>query len=134
MLTRQAPGRQGPQRGAVDISEATNSRTQSTQGTQVPHNDFMADDEIERLLREVAGTTAGKPARQDQPKEVDRGSTGGTGGRLAFAGISAAAMGVLGWGVGLILPFVGAGSAGVGAACGAFVTALVAGPPRWFSS
>ena len=94
----------------------------------------MADDEIERLLREVAGTTGGQPARQDQPKEVDRRSTGGTGGRLAFAGIAAAAMGVLGWGVGLILPFLGAGSAGVGAACGAFVTALVAGPPRWFSS
>ena len=100
----------------------------------------MADDEIERLLREVAGTTGSQPAagagKQPAQAKPDRGlSTAGSfGGRVAFAGASAIALGVIGWGTGLVLPFVGAGSAGFGAAIGAFVTALVAGPPRWFSS
>ena len=98
----------------------------------------MADDEIERLLREVAGTTGGQPAAGKQPAEAKPTSglttTGKMGGRVAFAGASAIALGVIGWGTGLVLPFVGAGSAGFGAAVGAFVTALVAGPPRWFSS
>ncbi|MFM8896687.1 MAG: hypothetical protein ACKOE2_15330 [Actinomycetales bacterium] len=103
----------------------------------------MADDEIERLLREVAASTGGgsaSPGRtnQSQPghdpgNELARSRGSAAGGRLAFAGIAAAAMGVIGWAAGLILPLVGAESAGVGAACGAFVTALIAGPPRWFT-
>lgn len=102
----------------------------------------MADDEIERLLREVAATngpgasaaeaSGTAPSRQAAAPVVRNG--GSTGGRLAFAGVAAGSMGVAGWAVGLLLPFVGAGSAGIGAALGAFVTAIVAGPPRWFSS
>lgn len=104
------------------------------------HNVDMAEDEIERLLREVAGTTGGQPAdsagKQPAPAKRERGlsPTASLGGRVAFAGASAIALGVIGWGTGLVLPFVGAGSAGFGAAIGAFVTALVVGPPRWFSS
>ncbi len=98
----------------------------------------MADDEIERLLREVAGTTgngnASSAGTGTSGSEVAKASDRSVGGRLAFAGISAAAMGIRCWGAGLLLPFVGAVSAGFWAACGAFVTALVAGPPRWFSS
>jgi hypothetical protein len=48
--------------------------------------------------------------------------------------VAAVSLGIGGWLVGLILPFLGAVSMGVGAAGAAFVTALVAGPPRWFSS
>lgn len=102
------------------------------------HNGRMADDEIERLLREIAGTTGGQAPGEaaGQPAKAERGlaPVGGVGGRVAFAGVSAVALGVVGWGAGLMLPFVGAGSAGFGAALGAFLTALVAGPPRWFSS
>lgn len=55
-------------------------------------------------------------------------------GRIAFAVVAAVGVGVTGWVVGLLLPFLGGVSMGFGAALGAFVTALVAGPPRWFSS
>lgn len=100
----------------------------------------MADDEIERLLREVAATndpaarTGKAPAQPGTDARPAVRAGGRTGGRLAFAGVAAVAMGVAGWGIGLLLPFVGAGSAGIGAAIGAFVTGIVAGPPRWFDS
>ena len=104
----------------------------------VGHNGLMADDDIERLLREVAGTTGqpgstgsgevAKPADRS-PAKADKG-----GGRLAFAGISAAGFGAAAWFVGLMLPFTSAVSAGIGGAVAAFLTAMVAGPPRWFSS
>lgn len=107
----------------------------------------MADDDIDRLLREVAAST-GTPSSTPQPVASSVAETGtpakgtptrqtkagGPGGRLAFAAVSAVALGILGWAVGLVLPFLGAGSSGIGAAIGAFVTAMVAGPPRWFSS
>lgn len=74
-----------------------------------------------------ASRTSAPPARQDPD-----GS--GAGGRIAFGLVAAVALGFGGWLVGLILPFFGAVSMGTGAAGAAFVTALVAGPPRWFSS
>lgn len=99
----------------------------------------MAEDEIEKLLREIAGTTgqtgssseiakdSGKsPARRDEPQTSS--------GRFAFAAIAGASLGVAAWFVGLILPFTSAVSAGIGGAFAAFVVALIAGPPRWFSS
>jgi len=55
-------------------------------------------------------------------------------GRIAFSVVAAVVIGGAGWVAGLILPFLGSVSMGFGAALGAFVTALVAGPPRWFSS
>ena len=97
----------------------------------------MADDDIERLLREVASTTgsgtgSGEPApRQESASPARR--TGTVQGRIGFSLVASAVLGVGGWFVGLILPFVGAGSMGFGAAFGAFVTAMVTGAPRWLS-
>ncbi len=106
----------------------------------------MADDDIERLLREVnamndPGSSAGRspqPARSAQPaKNDDDSSGGGAGGRLAFAVGSGVVVGAVGAAIGavlVVLPFIGPFTTGVGASIGAFITALVAGPPRWFSS
>lgn len=78
-------------------------------------------DDIDRLL---GGGSPRTPARVPGQRS----------GRIAFAVVSAVAIGAAGWLTGLILPFLGSVSMGFGAALGAFVTALVAGPPRWFSS
>lgn len=104
------------------------------------HTAGMADDDIERLLREVnamnspapGGKNVEKSSSRDAAKSDD--SSGGAGGRLAFAIGSGVVLGGAGWFFGLLMPFVGSISSGVGAALGAFATALVAGPPRWFSS
>ncbi len=100
----------------------------------------MADDDIERLLREVnamnSPSSSGKGVEQSKSREVaapDQSSSG-AGGRLAFAIGSGVVLGGAGWFFGLLMPFVGSFSSGVGAALGAFTAALVAGPPRWFSS
>jgi hypothetical protein len=99
----------------------------------------MADDEIERLLREVSATTgssagANVPATQPSstPARVEGTSTGG--GRLAFAGIAAVGMGGAVFVFALLTPFTDNFWTATGAAMGAFFTGLVAGPPRWFSS
>ena len=91
----------------------------------------MADDDIERLLREVAGVTgSGTPAPLPTSASPPARS-GSIRGRLGFAIVTGAVLGVGGWFVGLILPFLGAGSMGFGAAFGAFVTAMITGAPRW---
>jgi hypothetical protein len=95
----------------------------------------MAEDEIERLLREVERTTSGTPQKRDEtPREVEKPEDGKPGGRLAFAGISAVLLGVGGWLFGIFTPWTDALDMGFAAAVAAFLTALVAGPPRWFSS
>lgn len=98
----------------------------------------MAEDEIEKLLREINGTnqpsassavakgSEKSPARRDEPQAG--------GGRFAFAAIAGVTLGMAAWFVGLILPFTSAVSAGIGGAFAAFVAAVIAGPPRWFSS
>lgn len=96
----------------------------------------MADDDIEKLLREVAASTGSTPppaAKTPAKKGGDVEARGESGGRLAFAVGSMVVLGVITWGVGLFLPFVSAVSCGIGGAVAAFVTALIAGPPRWFS-
>ena len=111
----------------------------------VLHTGDMADDtssDIERLLREINATTGGTGGSSAQPPAPRQSkasppattSGGGAGGRLAFAVGSGAVLGVAGWFGGLLMPFIGSFSTGVGAAFGAFVAALIAGPPRWFSS
>jgi hypothetical protein len=101
----------------------------------------MSDD-IERLLAEVNKTTSGGAAKKDatpakkSKADVAQQGSGKPGGRFAFAIISSLLFGgiafVVGW---LFTPFVLTGtSMGVGAAVGSFATALLAGPPRWFSS
>jgi hypothetical protein len=100
------------------------------------HTGCMADDDIERILREVNALNSGAPqtpARSSSQVPVPKKESG-AGGRVAFAVGSGVVLGMAGWVTGLLMPFVGSFSAGVGAALGAFVTALVAGPPRWFSS
>jgi hypothetical protein len=97
-------------------------------------------DDIERLLAEVSKSTqpsptSSAPARKEG-RGVARSADGKPGGRLPFALISAVVFGgiafVVGW---LFTPFVLSGtSMGLGAAIGSFVTGLIAGPPRWFSS
>lgn len=82
-------------------------------------------DDIEKLLAEVSNPS---PQPAPPPARTKRG------GRLAFAGVAAVVLGVTGWVAGLLLPFVGGPTLGSGAALGAFVTAVIAGPPRWFSS
>lgn len=101
----------------------------------------MADDDIQRLLNEVSAATGGSPAKSGSPSsgspavrsgaEVARG---GAGGRIAFAVVAAVGMGVFSWCAGVFLPFVDAFSAGVGGVIAGFATALIAGPPRWFSN
>lgn len=85
-------------------------------------------DDIEKLLAELSPQEPGRaPSPARQPASFRSG-------RLAFAAIAAVTVGAAGWIGGLLLPFLGSVSMGLGAALGAFVTALVGGPPRWFSS
>jgi hypothetical protein len=104
-------------------------------------NEGVADDEIERLIREVEAATSGTPRRPAEPsKEVEKPKADGkdvessSGGRVAFAGISAGVMGVGGWLFGVFTPWTDALDMGIAAAGAAFLTGLIAGPPKWFSS
>ena len=101
----------------------------------------MADDDIERLLREI-DATGSTPARQPSGavtpssahgKEVaDAGS--GAGGRVAFAVGAGAVTGIGAWLFGIFTPWTDALDMGFAAFVAAFLTGLVAGPPKWFSS
>ncbi len=97
----------------------------------------MSDD-IEKLLAQVSQTTQqpGATPAKKSGSDVAKKSGDKPGGRFAFALVTALVFGgiafVVGW---LFTPFVLTGtSMGVGAALGSFATALLAGPPRWFSS
>ena len=97
----------------------------------------MAEDEIERLLREIdatsAGSTAQPPARKAaaEPATTDAGTGGG---RVAFAVLSGGVMGVGAFLFAVFTPWTDAWDMGFAAAGAAFLTGLVAGPPKWFSS
>lgn len=107
----------------------------------------MAEDDIERLLREVAestgsssgsGSSAGSsPGSKDVARQAETSSTASALGlarsRVGFAVVAGAVIGFAGWAVGLVLPFVGAGSMGTGAAFGAFISVLITGAPHWIS-
>ncbi len=101
----------------------------------------MADDDIEKLLAEISGTsgsTGSAPGGQvaksggSSPARRDEGKTGG--GRIAFAAISGVGLGITTFVFGVVTPWTDALDMGAAGAFAAFVTALVAGPPRWFSS
>ena len=97
----------------------------------------MAEDEIERLLREIDATSSPKPAAQPAPsssREVAKADGGSAGGRLAFAVGAAGVTGVGAWLFGVFTPWTDALDMGFAAAVAAFLTGLVAGPPKWFSS
>jgi hypothetical protein len=96
---------------------------------------MASDDEIEKLLREISAQDSQQPApvqrkESGTPAQRDESASGG---RFAYAAIGAAVMGAGGAVAGLILPGISIISTGIGAAVGAFVIALVSGPPRWFS-
>jgi hypothetical protein len=104
----------------------------------VGEDGYMSDD-IERLLSEVSKTTGSTakpgaaPARREQSQLPEQAASAG--GRLAFAVVAAVVLGLAGFVVGIFVPFfLGGFSTAIGAAGGAFLTALAAGPPRWFSS
>ena len=97
----------------------------------------MAEDEIERLLREIDATSSSKPAATPAPKasaEVAKADSRSAGGRLAFAAGAAGVTGVGAWLFGVFTPWTDALDMGFAAAVAAFLTGLVAGPPKWFSS
>lgn len=97
----------------------------------------MAEDEIERLLREIDTTSGAKTPSTPAGKpvaEVARTDDGKPGGRVAFAVGAAAVTGIGAWVFGVFTPWTDALDMGFAAAAAAFVTGLVAGPPRWFSS
>jgi hypothetical protein len=97
----------------------------------------MAEDDIERLLREIDATSGAKPAATPAAKpagDVARTDDGKPGGRVAFAVGAGAVTGVGAWLFGVFTPWTDALDMGFAAAVAAFVTGLVAGPPRWFSS
>jgi len=97
----------------------------------------MAEDEIERLLREIDATSSPRPAAQPAPsssREVATADSGSAGGRLAFAVGAAGVTGVGAWLFGVFTPWTDALDMGFAAAVAAFLTGLVAGPPKWFSS
>ena len=103
----------------------------------------MAEDDIERLLREVAESTGSgsstgpSSGSKDVARQAETSSTASAlrlaRSRVGFAVVVGAVIGFAGWVVGLVLPFLGAGSMGTGAAFGAFITVLVTGAPRWIS-
>ena len=99
----------------------------------------MAEDDIERLLREINATnspspSAQPPATQGEKAPAVRGEDSSGGGRIAFAGIAAVTMGAGTFVFGVLTPFTDAFQMGFGGAIAAFVTGLVAGPPPRFSS
>jgi hypothetical protein len=97
--------------------------------TSAGQNGAMADDDIERLLREINQGTGGQvPAPQPQPQRAS-----GVPSRIVFTGVAAMGSAGFAWFIGLVLPLVSATSAGIGGAIGGGLIALIAGPPRWLS-
>lgn len=98
----------------------------------------MADEDIERLLREVNATTAGQTPASGPVAKRDNDdlatSSGSAGGRLAFGVVAAGVTGVGAFVFGVFTPWTDALDMGFAAAVAAFLTGIVAGPPRWFSS
>ena len=96
---------------------------------------MSSDDEIEKLLREISSQDSAQPTpsqRKDSHPPANQ-SEPTSGGKLTFATVGAAVMGTGGAVSGLFLPGISMFSTGIGAAVGAFVIAMVSGPPRWFS-
>lgn len=109
--------------------------------SRMGENGGMAEDDIEKLLREINATTSGSssPKAADDSavakssREVEQ-SSGGAGGRLAFSVVAAGITGVGAFLFGVFTPWTDALDMGFAAAVAGFLTGLVAGPPRWFSS
>lgn len=104
----------------------------------VMHNGGMAEDDIERLLREVNATSGAQPTGSREPATrpaADVAPTGGSaGGRVAFAVVAAGVTGAGAFLFAVFTPWTDALDMGFAAGIAGFLTGLVAGPPRWFSS
>jgi hypothetical protein len=99
----------------------------------------MADDDIEKLLREIdamnkaqlpAGSTPAPAQKASTPEPSESGSRG------AWAGASAVGGLVVGGVVGTVLtflPYVSTASTAIGAAIGGAAVGLVSRPPAWFA-
>ena len=98
-------------------------------------------DDIDKLLREIdamnkgGASSAQVPATPQEKQVAATGSAkaSSSGGRVAWAGMSAVGGFFAGGLAGAILPLIGSGSAAAGAALGAALAAAISGPPGWFS-
>lgn len=96
---------------------------------------MASDDEIEKLLREISSKDSPEvaPVQRKNSKAPAHQSEPTSRGRISYAVAGASVMGTGGVLSGLILPGISMLSTGIGAAMGAFLIALISGPPRWFS-
>ena len=96
---------------------------------------MASEDEINKLLREIAAQDSPEsaPARHKDSHLSAPQRESSAGGRISYAVAGAVTMGVGGVLSGLLLPGITMISTGAGAAVGAFLIALISGPPRWFS-
>lgn len=98
----------------------------------------MANDDIEKLLQEInAANPPGQSAAAQVPAKknaVKKSESSSGGGRFPFAVASGVVVGGSGAIFGLLFPFFTIIETGLTAAVASFITAMIAGPPRWFSS
>jgi len=96
---------------------------------------MASEDEIEKLLREISAQDSPQsaPLQRNESRSPAEQSESTSGGRIPYAAAGAAVMGAAGAAAGLLLPGISIMSTGIGAAAGAFLIALISGPPRWFS-
>lgn len=110
------------------------------------YGNHMADDEIEKLLKEINASSspitgssassevASQKAHVEKKSHKKKSETSSGSGRFPFAVASGVVVGGSGAVFGLLFPFFTIIETGLTAAVAAFVTALIAGPPKWFSS
>jgi hypothetical protein len=110
---------------------------------QMIYGDHMAEDDIEKLLREInassnpaSGSSEVSSKRSDIGKKAHnkKSDSPAGSGRFPFAVASGVVIGGAGAVIGLFFPFFTIIGTGLTAAVAAFVTAIIAGPPKWFSS
>lgn len=102
---------------------------------KVMHTCSVAEDEIEKLLREIdAAQGSPPPARQESAPPVRRDQDKPSGGRFAFAAVAGVGLGATTFVFAVLTPFTDAFQMGAAGAFAGFLTALIAGPPRWFPS
>lgn len=105
----------------------------------VGHDSGVADDDIEKLLREIAAMDAqgASPSKGVEPVASSRDvqpATESRSPRVRWALIAAVGSGGAGFIVGSLLwmlPWVNGLSTGIGAALGGALAGLVGGPPGW---
>lgn len=104
------------------------------------HEGVANPEDIDKLLAEIealnkSGEQAGRQPAALRPQGAvvahptpDQGRSA----RTTWTGLAGLGAGAVGWIAGGILPFVGSTSAGIGAAIGGALVAVISGPPAWF--